>query len=289
MSSVADSSMLVAAGALSGIAEAFAVQPFDIVKTRHQLNTKFNKGVIGTLFDLYKEGGVLRWYRGMAAELIGMIPKSSGMYASYEISRKTLADTYQFGDTTTVATIAGLISGVPEAIIVTPFQVIKVRMHTKEHLGRYSGSFDCFLKVLKQEGIGALSIGLKATLWRNCVWNAVYFGGMHGIKNRLPTPNSKSIDLLQTLFAAFICGGLASCFNIPFDVVKSRIQSQISNDKSSPLKYQGTWTSLYTVAKEEGILACFKGLNAKICRGAVAGSVAMTVFELMQHLADYKK
>lgn len=59
------SSLLFFAGALSGIVEAFTVQPFDMVKTTHQLNPGKNIGIFATLHGLYKEGGVKLWYRGM--------------------------------------------------------------------------------------------------------------------------------------------------------------------------------------------------------------------------------
>lgn len=52
---------------------------------------------------------------------------------------------------------------------VTPFQVVKVRMQAKEHLGRYTSSADCFIKVLRQEGPLALATGMGPTCWRNCV------------------------------------------------------------------------------------------------------------------------
>ena len=76
---MAESMVLFLAGACSGMAEAFVVQPFDMVKTRHQINTGNNPGVFSTLHSLYKEGGVKLWYRGMGAELVGMVPKSSAM------------------------------------------------------------------------------------------------------------------------------------------------------------------------------------------------------------------
>ena len=63
-----------------------------------------------------------------------MVPKSSGMYATYEIVRQHLSKEY--GDVTWVSAAGGLASGVPESVIVTPAQVIKVRMQAKEHLGR---------------------------------------------------------------------------------------------------------------------------------------------------------
>jgi len=55
-----------------------------------------------------------------------MVPKSSGMYATYEIVRRELAGTHGFGDATWVSGVAGLFSGVSESFIVTPTQVVKV-------------------------------------------------------------------------------------------------------------------------------------------------------------------
>lgn len=117
--------VLFFAGALSGVTEAFAVQPFDMVKTRHQLNAGSNETVYVTLLSLHAEGGFGRFYRGMLPELIGMVPKSSGstihtlltykpyshrhaigMYATYEIVRSELAKTH--GDTTWVAATGGI-------------------------------------------------------------------------------------------------------------------------------------------------------------------------------------
>jgi solute carrier family 25 (mitochondrial 2-oxodicarboxylate transporter), member 21 len=64
-----DPQVLYIAGALSGISEALAVQPFDMVKTRHQLNPGNNLSVTGTLSAIYREGGIARFYRGMTPEL----------------------------------------------------------------------------------------------------------------------------------------------------------------------------------------------------------------------------
>jgi solute carrier family 25 2-oxodicarboxylate transporter 21 len=52
----------------------------------------------------------------------------------------------------------------------------KVRMMAREHNGRYATSVDCLRKVLGQEGPAALLVGMSPTLWRNCVWNSIYYG-----------------------------------------------------------------------------------------------------------------
>ena len=65
-------------------------------------------------------------------------------------------------------------------------------------------------------------IGLGPTIWRNSVWNTVYFGTMHKLKTYIPKSESKLGESLITLTTGFVGAVFATCFNAPFDVVKSR-------------------------------------------------------------------
>lgn len=280
------SSFMFLAGAISGLAEGIAVQPFDMVKTRFQLNEKANLGVIQTMRNIYIEGGYARFYRGMTAELVGMVPKSSGMYATYEMVFRELEANPQYGNTSFTAAIAGFASGVPEALIVTPTQVVKVRLQAKEHLGRYTGPVDCIKQLIRNDGFMGFYTGLGPTLFRNCVWNTVYFSAMHKIKQLLPTSTSRAMDMGLTLVSGFIGAVFATCFNAPFDVVKSRMQSQLSPTAGGlPLKYKHTLPSLYTIYKEEGLASCYKGFKPKAIRMGLGGAVAMATFELVLSFA----
>ena len=42
---------------------------------------------------------------------------------------------------------------------------IKVRVQAKEHVGKYTGSVDCVMKMIRQEGFSSLTIGFGPTLW----------------------------------------------------------------------------------------------------------------------------
>lgn len=287
---MSDSSKLFFAGALSGIAEALSVQPFDMIKTRHQLNTNSNPSILATLQELLKEGGIPRLYRGMLAELVGMVPKTSAMYSTYEISRRYLAEDLGYGETTLVCTASGFIASFPEAIIVTPSQVVKVRLQAKEHLGRFRGPLHCLTETFLLEGPRALFTGLGPTLWRNCIWNSVYFGTMHIVKQNMKvlvgSDSSQIFQLRETLltFGSGFCGAtFATCFNAPFDVVKSRFQSQLHLPGVQP-RYRYTLQSLYLIYKEEGLASCYKGFQPKVIRMGLGGAVAMTTFEAIQKL-----
>lgn len=144
--------------------------------------------VLTALSTIVRRDGVSMLYRGLPAEMSGMIPKSSAMYATNEMVKNYLTASSnvlapEVGKANTaVAMVSGFCSGVAEAVTVTPFQVVKVRMQTIEHLGRYKNSVACALSVVKQEGPLSMFIGLGPTCFRNCVWNTVYFGSMYNIK-----------------------------------------------------------------------------------------------------------
>jgi hypothetical protein len=80
---------------------------------------------------------------------------------------------------------------------------------------------DCCRKLVAEGGSKAFfMIGLRPTLWRNCVWNAVYFGLMDRIRHALPPTSSALESSVQTFGSGFVGAIFATCFNAPFDVVK---------------------------------------------------------------------
>jgi hypothetical protein len=101
-----------------------------MIKTRFHLNEKGRNSSVGrAMVDIYREGGLARFYRGILPEALSMFPKTSAMFASYEIARRIISTHLENGLCTwRSAFAAGIVSGYAEAITVTPFQVIKVRL-----------------------------------------------------------------------------------------------------------------------------------------------------------------
>ena len=141
-----------------------------------------------------------------------------------------------------------------EAFVVVPFELVKIRLQDKASAGRYSGTMDCFLKVLRQEGPLAFYKGLEATVWRHAAWNGGYFGVIHGVREVLQkrsTDNrtSSSNQLMNNFIAGSVGGTVGTILNTPFDVAKTRIQNQTIN---APSKYGWTISSIRMIAREEG-------------------------------------
>ena len=268
---------LAISGGLAGMIEAVAIQPLEIIKVRFQLNEGQNSSISSCGRALIKEGGVARLYRGLAPELLGMFPTRSVMYSSQELCRRQLVQlTADKRETSFVAAGAGILAGVPEAAVTTPFQFVKVRLQSAAYSAKYTGTADCVKKVIAEEGIAAFGTGFLSTAARNSLWNGVYFFTMFNIKTVVQKPESYYLGLLQTLAIGFVGGVTATSCNAPLDVVKSRIQGQPAGGKYKSLV--GTLTS---IARNEGVSSLYKGFTPKALRMGMGGAVAITSFEFI--------
>lgn len=73
-------------------------------------------------------------------------------------------------------------------------------------------------------------------------------------------------------------GMFATCFNAPFDVVKSRFQAQLPG---SPNPYTSTVGALYRIVNEEGARNIYRGFAPKALRLGVGQTVGLMIFQAL--------
>ncbi|KAG2483083.1 hypothetical protein HYH03_018024 [Edaphochlamys debaryana] len=272
-------------GALSGIVEGLSIQPLELLKTRFQINPGEPLRLGPTIREILREGGVLQFYRGGLPEIVGLVPRATAALSTLEFSQRELRRAN--GGTLSLAGgyVSGALSGVTEGVAFAPFQVIKVRLMAKEHLGRYRNSLDCLAQVVRSEGVLALTTGLGPTLWRNCVWNSLYYGTMHrlsaegGSGGGLLAPiENPLLDAARTVVLGTGVGVFATCFNAPFDVVKSRFQALLPQDRIAR-GYRFTLPTLAAIYKAEGPRALYKGFVPKALRLGIGQTIGLMVFQ----------
>ncbi len=176
-----------------------------------------------------------------------------------------------------LSVLTGATAGATEAIVVVPFELVKIRLQDKSSIGKYNGMIDVVSKVVKQEGILALYKGLESTLWRHIAWNAGYFGVIFKVRELLPKAKSSTEKTLNDLLSGAIGGTVGTTINTPFDVVKSRIQSTTKIPGVVP-KYNWAFPGVYTIFKEEGFGALYKGYLPKVLRLGPGGGILLVVF-----------
>jgi solute carrier family 25 2-oxodicarboxylate transporter 21 len=271
----------VFAGGVAGITEICLFYPLDVLKTRQQVHVGKEAGsMVSQMAHILRTEG-LRVYRGMTAPILVEAPKRAVKFSA----NGQFSSLYSgmFGKdgkpTQLTSAAAGLSAGLTEAFVVVPPELIKIRMQHVAYKGMYLNTMDCFQKVIRNEGVMALTKGLEPTLYRHGAWNLMYFSSIFKLKTMLPTAQSKPGRLWWDFVAGTISGTLGTMLNTPFDVVKSRIQ--VSTGAS---KYNWTLPSVALIAREEGVGALYKGFAAKVARLGPGGGILLLVFNAISDM-----
>jgi len=266
------------AGGIAGICEILVMYPTDVVKTRAQLSVgKERIGMINMLTTIVRQEGFTRMYRGILPPIMMEAPKRAVKFAANAKYKPLFTD--KQGKLSQLGAIgAGVSAGCTEALIVVPFELIKIRLQDKANVGKYANTVDCLTKVIRNEGILALYKGLESTLWRHATWNGGYFGLIHYINQFFPKAQTDQGRMFYNFIAGALSGTFGTMLNTPFDVVKSRIQNQVTTPGVVP-KYNWTLPAMKTIMQEEGVLALYKGFVPKVVRLGPGGGILLVVYE----------
>jgi len=280
-----DAAIQIGAGGSAGFIEVCIMHPMDLIKTRFQLQVKTTKsdplyytGIRDCMTKMYKTEGLPAFWKGILPPILVETPKRAVKFFTFEQYKQF----FLFGasaPTPLTFSCAGFFAGVTEAILVNPFEVVKVKLQSnRKHVKESPSTFIVTKEIISKYGIGlnGLNKGLSATIMRNAVFNSFYFGFYHSVKGYIPARKEPWLEFLTKVAIGFVSGTVASCLNIPFDVAKSRIQG--SQDGT---QYKGTLNTMHIVYKGEGFKALYKGLVPKVLRLGPGGAIMLVVYDYM--------
>ncbi|KYN30435.1 Mitochondrial 2-oxodicarboxylate carrier [Trachymyrmex septentrionalis] len=275
----------IGAGGSAGFIEVCIMHPMDLVKTRFQLQVKTTKsdplyytGIRDCMTKMYKTEGLPAFWKGILPPILVETPKRAVKFFTFEQYKQF----FLFGasaPTPLTFSCAGFFAGVTEAILVNPFEMVKVKLQSnRKHIKESPSTFAVTKEIISKYGFGlnGLNKGLSATIMRNAVFNSFYFGFYHSVKGYISVRKEPWLEFLSKVAIGFVSGTVASCLNIPFDVAKSRIQG--SQDGT---QYKGTLNTMHIIYKREGFRALYKGLVPKVLRLGPGGAIMLVVYDYM--------
>ncbi|XP_014242843.1 mitochondrial 2-oxodicarboxylate carrier [Cimex lectularius] len=286
-----DAAIQIGSGGSAGFVEVCIMHPLDVVKTRLQLQNQIKKGsphhytgIVDCLGKMRQHEGVFAFWKGIIPPILAETPKRAVKFVSFEQYKKI----FLFGSPTPTPltfSLAGVFAGMTEAFFVNPFEVVKVTMQSdKTHMKELPSTWTTTRRIIVTQGFGGKGLyrGITATILRNMVFNGIYFGFYHSMKGKLSGVKDPRLELIYKLGLGFVSGVLGSCFNIPFDVAKSRIQGP--QPTPGQIKYASTVDTMMIIYKEEGWRALYKGLVPKVMRLGPGGAIMLVVYE---HVHSY--
>eukprot|EP00877_Chromochloris_zofingiensis_P012811 jgi/Chrzof1/7784/Cz02g36180.t1 len=231
------------AGSMGGIAEACALQPIDVIKTRMQLDSH----------------GKYKIYQNLLRDKEGKLSDGRRM-------------------------LAGFMAGTTEALmIVTPMEVIKIRLQQQQggskDLLKYKGPVHCATTIIREEGPRGLWSGATPTVVRNGTNQMCLFWAKNHMDKVLwgkHEGDGKQMSAIQSTVSGFLAACLGPTMTNPFDVVKTRMMAQAKAPPDAP-RYTGFFNALIRIPREEGFLAMYKGLPARLLRIAPGQAIVWTV------------
>jgi hypothetical protein len=189
--------------------------------------------------------------------------------------------------------IALLVGGAsPEQVVTTPSDLLKVRLQLQTSAGNTQTLRSCIASVYRSEGLAGFARGAVATAYRDTWSTGLYFLAYHATKRSLieggPTVNSgnsssssgeTSVGINRTvaeLFSGGIAGMAAWGTVIPFDVVKTRLQSQTGCCPNQERRFWPTWRAI--VAKE-GTRKLYSGAAPMLSRAFIVNAATFWGYE----------
>ena len=264
------SELVLAAGAIAGSAEVITTYPLDTIKTHMQI--KKNGNTMTTGMNIIKKSGLTGLYFGVIPSLAQVAGKASLRFTLYEKIKNSFKD--KNGKVSNSKNlIAGLSSGAIEAMVWTsPTERVKIIQQSSK---KYISTATVIRNILRDNGIKGLYIGTVPTIYKQSLSVGSRFWMYNIIKDFFEKDGQK-INSYQTVFTGALAGGLSTTFNHPFDVVKSRIQSNTNKGK--------TFQIMKDIHKKEGFVGLFSGLSPRFYRVAIAQGVTFYIYESIINL-----
>merc|ERR1712003_489157 len=166
----------VASGGLAGAGSLCIVYPLDYARTRLASDVGSGRAQFNGLFDCIKKtvgaGGIGALYNGLGVSIVGIIPYR-GVYfglfdtlSGYNPYEKDESNIIRAGSKFVCAQVSAISAGYASYPFDTVRRRLQMQSEKPESEWVYSGTADCFGKIIKDEGTAALFKGAGANALR---------------------------------------------------------------------------------------------------------------------------
>mmetsp|Transcript_11774 Transcript_11774/g.20086 ORF Transcript_11774/g.20086 Transcript_11774/m.20086 type:complete len:294 (+) Transcript_11774:69-950(+) len=268
---------LLASAIGAGIAEATTL-PTDVAKVRLQLQSSSlgelrYHGMVDCIMKVARVEGLRALWKGIVPALIRQVSYHSFTFVLYEPIRDMVSIVLGMEAARSNYLQRLLAAGSSAAIAITlfnPTEVLKTQMQSS------SGNVtmkEVAKKVWNKDGFKGFWAGLRPNVVRTFLVNGAEIGTYD--ESKLLLLESVGDGLVAHISASFVAGLASACVSTPADVVKTRFMNAAGSDQA----YKGIMHTAYSILRDEGFLALYKGFLLIVCRKLIWCTVFFVIYE----------
>lgn len=217
----------------------------DTVKTRQQGDPyrppKYH-ALGNTYYAIWRQEGLLRGlYGGVLPAFVGSFGGTFIFFGTYEWSKRIMLD-YGINPASSYLA-AGFIADLAASPLYVPTEVLKTRLQLQGRFNNphfksgynYRSTTNAITTIVRQEGLAALFYGYRATLGRDLPFSALQFAFYEKEREAaIWWEGTRNLSLPVEILVGATAGGAAGVLTCPFDVVKTRMQTQVNSITVQP-------------------------------------------------------
>jgi len=261
----------IVASSIGSCACVYTGQPFDTVKVRMQVG--LHDGVWRCLQATVREEGVLALWKGTVPALSGAVMENVTAFAINNQLKRLIRE--EDLSVYTRPFVTGTITGFFTSFALCTSDVLKCRAQTIRALGGQVPTMqEMIAGILRTQGVPGLFTGLHAQFLRDVPFYFSFFGS-YDVCVHLMKQNTSLSDEAVYFIAGGLAGQIGWAVTMPFDVIKSRIQT-------AEVHPGWAWNVGRDVLREGGVRQLYAGIGPAVVRAFPANSALFLTYEMVK-------
>jgi len=283
----------MAESALASMGAVVASNPFEVVKTRLQLqgelqrrsaaNTHY-RGTLSGLTAIARNEGVAALYKGFGAALAYQGTLNATRIGLFDHCKDAVRTVPGMPDGVATSVVAGMFMGYWSNLLASPLSLVKTRQQAQSsHIAvgeqhQYRNFVHGLRSIAAEKGVAGLWQGATFSALRTAVGSGVQLGSYDGVKAGLQATGWGTEESRLHFASSLASGALLAFFMNPFDVVMTRVYSTSNNTH-----YSGNVAANFAkIAAAEGVEGMWKGTGALFARVGPQTIVTFLILERMR-------
>jgi len=251
---------------------------------------KIYSGAADAFVNIVRTEGVTSLWSGLPPTLALTVPATVIYFTMYEQIKQKIELQRKRGVENEVASdgdipkwvplVSGCLARCSAVTLVNPLELVRTKIQSQKM--PWPEVINCLKDLISRRGYRGLWNGYTATLMRDVPFSAMYWPLLEQGRSFFNQYTSHRDSFLVHFGSGAYAGAVASTLTLPFDVVKTIKQIEISEKdmlRGKSVTYRSNMTIVMELLKQQGPKALFAGLTPRLLKAAPSCAIMISSYE----------